>query len=168
YDVVLTTGGTSVGHKDHVLSALDSLGNVVFHRVRIRPGKPLGVARLPDQEAIALAIPGKPIGAHTVTTFVARTFFTGETELPTVSTTIERDVELGPEGFEYVIPVSIEDGTAMPLGHEDSPLEVYSTVFDPSVLSSSTRTTRADGAVITTSPLSAGQTVDVVLYSTIQ
>jgi len=57
-DVVVTTGGTSVGKKDYVIDALESLGDVVFHRVRIRPGKPIAVARLPDHDALAVAIPG--------------------------------------------------------------------------------------------------------------
>jgi molybdopterin molybdotransferase len=75
YDVVMTTGGTSVGKKDHVISALSDLGEVLFHRVPLRPGKPIAVARLPDHDAVALAIPGKPVGAHTVTALVASPFF---------------------------------------------------------------------------------------------
>lgn len=172
YDVVVTTGGTSVGHKDHVVRTIDELGSVLFHRVRIRPGKPIAFARLPDHDAVVFAIPGKPIGAHTVATLVMRPFFTGETALPTVPATVERAVSLGPDGFEYAIPVTIsnEDGVrrAMPLGHRDSPLRVYDDRFDPSVLSSSTRATRADGLVVTRTPLEAGTDVEVVPYSVIE
>jgi molybdopterin molybdotransferase len=162
HDVVVTTGGTSVGRKDHVIDALDSLGDVAFHRVRIRPGKPIAVAALADRDALAVAIPGKPIGAYVIATFVARAVFIGEAALPTVEATVARDVGLGPDGFEYVIPVVLEDGEAMPLGHVDSPLSVYERTFDPSVLSSSTRAAAADGFVVTTDPLTAGETVDVV------
>ena len=179
HDVVVTTGGTSVGHKDHVVRALSELGEVLFHRVRVRPGKPIAVARLPDHDAVAFAIPGKPVGAHTIATLVARPFFTGDTTLPTVEATLARDVGLGPSGFEYVVPVTLaagdaedagdeEETEAMPLGHADSPLSVYTDTFDPSVLSSSTRATRADGVVVTTEPLSAGDAVQVVPYSVLE
>jgi molybdopterin molybdotransferase len=166
YDVVLTTGGTSVGHKDYVITALEALGDVQFHRVNVRPGKPIAMATLPD--AVAFAIPGKPLGAHTITTLVARPFFTGDASLPTVEASFARDVGLGPSGFEYAIPVLLEDGDAMPLGHVDSPLSVYEDVFDPSVLSSSTRATRADGFVLTETALEAGQRVEVVPYPTVE
>jgi molybdopterin molybdotransferase len=166
YDVVVTTGGTSVGHKDHVVRALGELGEVSFHRVRIRPGKPIAVAELDD--AVAFAIPGKPLGAYTVSTLVMRPFFTGRTDLPTEAATLTHDVGLGPEGFEYAVPVTLKEGTAVPLGHVDSPLSVYEDTFDPSVLSSSTRATRADGFVLTRDDLAADETVDVVRWATME
>jgi molybdopterin molybdotransferase len=162
YDVVVTTGGTSVGDKDHVVRALGDLGDVLFHRVRIRPGKPIAVARLPDNDAVAVAVPGKPVGAHVITTLVARPLFCGASELATVPATLSTDLGLGPDGFEYVVPMVLDDGEAIPLGHADSPLAVYEETFDPSVLSSSTRASRADGFLITETERSAGETVDIV------
>jgi len=166
YDVVLTTGGTSVGKKDYVVRALESLGEVAFHRVRLRPGKPIVAAELPD--AVVFGIPGKPLGAHTITSLVARPFFTGEDALPTVPATFGTDLGMGPEGFEYAVPVTLADRAATPLGHVDSPLAVYEETFDPSVLSSSTRATRADGFVLTRDGLAAGETVRVVPYPVIE
>jgi molybdopterin molybdotransferase len=174
YDVVLTTGGTSVGEKDYVIRSLEDLGEVDFHRVAIRPGKPIAAAELPAQDATAFAIPGKPVGAHTIASLVMRPYFVGErTGVPSVPAEFARDVGIGPAGFEYAIPVTLEPGegevpTAMPLGHADSALSVYSDTFDPSVLSSSTRATRADGFVITESGLAAGETVRVHPYSTVE
>jgi molybdopterin molybdotransferase len=196
HDVVVTTGGTSVGRKDYAVRALAALGDVLFHRVRIRPGKPLAAARLSDHDAVGLAVPGKPVGAHAVTTLVARPLFVGRPEpLPTVPATLARDVGLGPEGFDYVVPVTLTGGDgavergaadleagndthdggtggpgreAMPLGHVDSPLSVYEGTFDPSVLSSSTRATRADGFVVTREALSTGDEVSVVPYAAVE
>jgi molybdopterin molybdotransferase len=162
HDVVVTSGGTSVGRKDHAVRALDALGEVVFHGVRLRPGKPIGVARLPDHDAVAVAVPGKPVGAHTVASLVGRPLFTGERALPTVTAEMARSLSMGPEGFAYAVPVTLEGEEAMPLGHVDSPLSVYEDTYDPSVLSSSTRATRADGLVLTREALSAGEPVDVV------
>jgi molybdopterin molybdotransferase len=168
YDVVVTTGGTSVGKKDYVVRALRELGDVLFHRVALRPGKPIAVAELPEQEAVVFAIPGKPVGAHLVTSLVARPYFTGSLALPTTSATMARDVGIAVEGFDYGIPVTVDDGEAMPLGHADSPLSVYEETFDPSVLSSSTRATRADGFVLTREALTAGEDVDVVSYPVVE
>ncbi|WP_436347852.1 molybdopterin molybdotransferase MoeA [Natronorubrum sp. FCH18a] len=162
HDVVITTGGTSVGDKDYVIRSLAALGDVLFHRVRLRPGKPIAVARLPDHDAVAIAIPGKPVGAHLVTALVVRPFFTGDDALPTVSARLARDVDIATPGFTYAIPVTLEDGVAMPLGHVDSALPVYDETFDPSVLSSSTRASRADGFVLTKESVAADQRVDVV------
>lgn len=174
YDVVVTTGGTSVGKKDYAVRALADLGEVLFHRVRIRPGKPIAVATLPDQEAVAFAIPGKPVGAHAVTTLVARPFFVGDASSvrPTVTATLTRGFDIGVEGFDYVVPVTLsgdgDEREALPLGHVDSPLTVYDETFDPSVLSSSTRATRADGFVVTDTGVEAGGTVDVVPYDVVE
>lgn len=171
YDVVVTTGGTSVGKKDYVIRALAELGEVEFHCVLLRPGKPIAVARLPDHDAVAFAIPGKPVGAYTVATLVMRAFFTGEV-IPgqTMELEVDRAVGIGKTGFEYAIPVSINsDGeTVRPFGHVDSDLRVYGSVFDPSVLSSTTRATRADGFFITESGVDAGEMVSVYPYSALE
>jgi molybdopterin molybdotransferase len=199
YDVVVTTGGTSVGEKDYTLRALADLGEVIFHRVRLRPGRPIAVARLPDHDAVAFAIPGKPIAAHTVATLVMRPFFADESEnanarRPTIEATLARDVGIGEESFEYAVPVTLHDGgsedsrgsegseggsdsidgpgsdgiTAMPLGHVDSPLPVYAERFDPSVLSSSTRATRAEGVFLTGSGVEQGERVSVIPYRALE
>jgi len=168
HDVVITTGGTSVGHKDHVISALQDLGDVRFHRVTIRPGKPIALAELPDFDAVAFAIPGKPIGAYTVATAVMRPFFTGDADLPAIPATLARYIDIGVSGFEYFVPVTLENGSAMPLGHVDSALAVYDETFDPSVLSSSSRATRADGFFVTETAVPSGETVDVVPYGVVE
>ncbi|GAB3693851.1 molybdopterin molybdotransferase MoeA [Halorubrum pallidum] len=168
HDVVMTTGGTSVGDKDHVVRALRELGTVLFHRVALRPGKPIAVATLADRDAVVFAIPGKPVGAHAVTSLVARPFFTGDTTLPTVDAAMTSDIAIAVPGFTYAVPVTLADGEAMPLGHADSPLSVYDETFDPSVLSSSTRATRADGFVLAESALSAGDEVAVVPYPVVE
>lgn len=168
HDVVMTTGGTSVGKKDYVIRALDALGDIAFHSVRVRPGKPIAVASLPDHEAVAFAIPGKPVGAHTITALIARPFFVGQSADPTIEATLARDLEIGREGFEYAVPVTIEAGEAMPLGHVDSPLPIYERVFNSSVLSQSTRATRADGFFLMEDAVAAGTTVPVIPYPVIE
>jgi len=59
-DVVVSTGGVSVGDHDLVPDAVSSLGgSTVFHKVAQKPGKPLLVARFPTGWLVGL--PGNPL-----------------------------------------------------------------------------------------------------------
>jgi len=61
-DVVLLTGGVSVGPHDHVKPALAALGvDEVFWRVAMRPGKPLWFGRRGSQ--VVFGLPGNPVSA---------------------------------------------------------------------------------------------------------
>jgi molybdopterin molybdotransferase len=63
-DVLITTGGASVGDKDHVKRVLRELGaRFLVDGVALKPGKPVAVARLGDTAVVVL--PGNP-GAATV------------------------------------------------------------------------------------------------------
>lgn len=60
-DVIVTTGGVSAGRMDFVPAALEQLGaDILFHKVAIRPGKPMLFARLPDGRCV-FGLPGNPI-----------------------------------------------------------------------------------------------------------
>ena len=62
-DAVISTGAVSMGRYDFVPEALATLGaDTVFHKVRMRPGKPLLFATLP-QGALFFGLPGNPISA---------------------------------------------------------------------------------------------------------
>ncbi|GGW26262.1 gephyrin-like molybdotransferase Glp [Vreelandella hamiltonii] len=63
-DVVVSTGGVSVGEEDHVKAALESLGQLDMWKLAIRPGKPLALGRLPAEagrEARFVGLPGNPV-----------------------------------------------------------------------------------------------------------
>ena len=60
-DAVISTGAVSMGRYDFVPEALATLGaEIVFHKLRLRPGKPVLFARLP-QGALFFGLPGNPI-----------------------------------------------------------------------------------------------------------
>jgi len=70
-DIILTTGGASVGDHDLVLPALQQAGAVIdFWRVRMKPGKPVMIGTL--GEAIVLGLPGNPVSAFVTATLFAR------------------------------------------------------------------------------------------------
>jgi molybdopterin molybdotransferase len=64
-DVVVSTGGVSVGEEDHVKAALQQLGELNLWRLAIRPGKPLALGRLPTLrgEARFVGLPGNPVSS---------------------------------------------------------------------------------------------------------
>jgi molybdopterin molybdotransferase len=68
-DVLIVTGGVSVGPRDLVPSTLATLGvEAVFHKVRIKPGKPIwfGVLRRPDvngSSTLVFGLPGNPVSS---------------------------------------------------------------------------------------------------------
>jgi molybdopterin molybdotransferase len=62
-DVVVTSGGASVGDHDLVRPALEAWGaKIDFWRVAIKPGKPLMVARRGEQAVLGL--PGNPVSSY--------------------------------------------------------------------------------------------------------
>jgi molybdopterin molybdotransferase len=58
-DLIITSGGVSVGEEDHVRAALQSLGELTLWRVRMKPGKPLAFGRI--ETAWFLGLPGNPV-----------------------------------------------------------------------------------------------------------
>jgi molybdopterin molybdotransferase len=65
-DVVLTSGGVSVGDADFVRSALDRVGRLEFWRLALKPGKPLAYGRIGSARFFGL--PGNPVS--TIVTFL--------------------------------------------------------------------------------------------------
>ncbi len=58
-DLVLVTGGTSVGCEDHVPGILADLGSLLFHGVALRPAGPVGFGLVEGKPVFAL--PGNPV-----------------------------------------------------------------------------------------------------------
>lgn len=59
FDLVLTCGGVSAGAKDHVPALLQAHGEVLFWKVRMKPGMPVLAGRL--DRAAFLGLPGNPV-----------------------------------------------------------------------------------------------------------
>jgi molybdopterin molybdotransferase len=61
-DVLVTSGGVSVGTHDLIKPLLESLGTVHIGRVKLKPGKPFTFATLPDGK-LAFGLPGFPVSS---------------------------------------------------------------------------------------------------------
>jgi molybdopterin molybdotransferase len=68
-DIILTTGGTSVGKADNVVKTVKNLGKVIFHGINVRPGKPVLFGKIQKKPII-----GFP-GFVTSTAVIALLFF---------------------------------------------------------------------------------------------
>lgn len=162
-DVVFTTGGVSVGERDYVADIIAEVGELVFHRVAIRPGKPIATGIVNDTPVFSL--PGKPTGAFAALEIVVRSYFT---DIPraTRELTINEDVALQEKGFDYILFVKIAKNTANTMGYKNSGLQLLENdEYDTALISASPRSTIVDGYVITDRDIKKGEHVKVHLFS---
>jgi molybdopterin molybdotransferase len=155
-DLVLVSGGSSVGQEDHAPQLLAELGTLDYHGISMRPSSPAGVGRIEGR--FVFLLPGNPVSC-----LCAYEFFAGPTlralggrsrEWPhrSVRVPLERKIASAVGRTDYV-RVAIEDGKALPLATSGA-----------SILSS---TVRASGCVIVPRALEGmgeGSEVEVLLY----
>ena len=60
-DLIMTTGGVSVGEEDHVKPAVEKLGELNLWKIRMKPGKPLAYGKVKQTPFIGL--PGNPVSS---------------------------------------------------------------------------------------------------------
>ena len=61
HDLLITSGGVSVGEEDHVRSAVEAIGRLHFWRLAIKPGRPLAMGQIGSVPFVG--IPGNPVAA---------------------------------------------------------------------------------------------------------
>jgi len=122
-DVVVTTGGASVGDHDLVRPALEAWGATIeFWRVAMKPGKPILFARRGEQWILGL--PGNPVSSYvTALLFLLPLLrrLAGATRcLPSMMLArAERALAAGGPRLELV-RARLTDGIVAPLGEQDS------------------------------------------------
>ena len=60
-DMVITSGGVSVGHADFTRAALESVGRLALWRIAIRPGRPMACGLLGERGVPFVGLPGNPV-----------------------------------------------------------------------------------------------------------
>lgn len=81
-DLIVTSGGVSVGHHDHVRSAIERHGRLDLWRVRMQPGKPLAFGRIGTPERPIMGLPGNPVSALVTFELFARPLIRAMLGLP--------------------------------------------------------------------------------------
>ena len=69
-DLILSSGGVSLGEEDHVKAAVESVGQLVFWRLAIKPGRPLAMGVIQGTPFVGL--PGNPAAAYITFLFFVR------------------------------------------------------------------------------------------------
>jgi molybdopterin molybdotransferase len=115
-DVVITSGGVSMGRYDFTKTVLKELGaEIFFERVALRPGKPIVFARLPNG-VLVFGLPGNPVSVSVTFNLFARTSLLAmqgaqESALPEEWAILERTVK-GSVDRETYLPGQIRTGEA--------------------------------------------------------
>ena len=125
-DVIVSTGGVSVGEADHVKSQIERLGALSLWRIAIKPGKPLAFGRVGDVPFIGL--PGNPSSVFVTFAVFARPFLLAcqgrdERELPRVTARAGFSVTSAGSREEYLRVALLpgDDGAeAVPAGNQSS------------------------------------------------
>ncbi|GGB34023.1 molybdopterin molybdenumtransferase MoeA [Sphingomonas metalli] len=122
-DLIVTTGGASVGDHDLVRPALEAAGGVIdFWRIALRPGKPMMAGRL--GEAMVLGLPGNPVSAFVTATLfvlplVARLAGAAEPLPPATRALLGEDLPANGNRTDY-LRAEIRDGEAFASTIQDS------------------------------------------------
>ena len=110
HDVLVLSGGVSMGKLDFVPKVLDELGvQTVFHKVAQRPGKPMwfGVA---TSGATVFALPGNPVSTFVcLSRYVLPALFTAMGEAPVSAEKMALGAEItNTTGLTFFMPVRVE------------------------------------------------------------
>jgi molybdopterin molybdotransferase len=76
HDLILTSGGVSVGEEDHIKPAVQALGELQLWQMAIKPGKPFAYGRVNHAQGFAhfIGLPGNPVSSFVTFLLLVRPF----------------------------------------------------------------------------------------------
>lgn len=98
-DIIISSGGVSVGEEDHVKAAVESLGELGLWKLNIKPGKPLAFGSVNGTPFFGL--PGNPSSVFVTFALLARPYllrYQGQTEVAPVITKAKAGFDWGRAG----------------------------------------------------------------------
>lgn len=122
-DMVLSTGGSSVGERDLLPRILPRLGHLLFHGISVRPGKPTLAAAVRGK--VIIGLPGHPTSCLSNAYWLLwpaleKLAHRPPSTWPSVRARLAEAVEAPHAGFTTVVPLRIEKGWAHPTFHGSS------------------------------------------------
>ena len=122
-DIVILTGGVSMGDFDYVPAAMESLGaTILFKSVAIQPGRPTVFARYNDK--FIFGLPGNPVSSFVLFELMVKPFVLKmmgcEPDFRNISLPMGVDYSRKKSFRKSVIPVVIENGAVYPLEYHGS------------------------------------------------
>jgi molybdopterin molybdotransferase len=157
-DLVVTSGGVSVGAYDVVKEALSRIGEVKFERVAMQPGMPQGFGLIGPDKTPFFGLPGNPVSAYVsfevfVRPALRRMLGVEPLHRPTVRARLSAPVTSPPGKRTYARAwVSVEKGeyVVTPVGGSGSHLIASLAGSNALVVVPESATELAKGAVVTT------------------
>jgi len=152
-DLLLLSGGSSAGARDAAVRCLSALGEVAFHGLALKPGKPAFAGQM--QDTLVVGLPGHPAAAYLVFHALVRPLLSalsGETLTQRTVTAALTQAAPSNHGREELLPVRLDHDGAHPVA-------LKSGLISP--------LTRADGYIRIprdTEGLPKGAIVDVILF----
>ncbi|MFI9105712.1 gephyrin-like molybdotransferase Glp [Streptomyces fildesensis] len=130
-DIIVTSGGVSVGAYDVVKEALASIeddeSRVDFRKLAMQPGKPQGFGRIGPDRIPLLALPGNPVSAYVsfelfVRPAIRTLMGAGAVHREVVRALCDTAIESSPEGKRQFLRGRYANGTVTPVGGSASHL----------------------------------------------
>lgn len=153
-DLLIFCGGSSVGERDLVIDALREKGDVLFHGIAVKPGKPTAFARI--GATLVLGMPGNPTSCLSNAYVLMIPLLRAMARLPSARHTIVRAPlakrVTSPRDRLQFLPVRLEGESATPTFKGSGEI---------------TSLSQADGYItipLETEAIEAGTPVDVTLY----
>jgi len=72
YNLLITTGGASVGEEDHLIEIIKEKGKIFFWKTAIKPGRPLAIGKI--EKTIIICLPGNPVSVHLLYGMIIKPF----------------------------------------------------------------------------------------------
>ena len=169
HDLVLTSGGVSTGEADHVRTAVETIGKLVFWRVAIKPGRPVAMGVIPGSSkrssAAFVGLPGNPVAVFVTFARVVRPLLlrlSGAAVTPLIPLTVQAGFSYrkkrGRREYVRVLLRRDADGRVTAVKHPQEGAGVITSL------------TETDGLVELTedtTTVEPGSTVDYIAYSAI-
>lgn len=118
-EVVVTTGGVSVGEEDHVKNAIEDIGRLDLWRLALKPGKPLALGRLDasdGREVRFVGLPGNPVSSFVAAWLFLRPLMgallacPALATLPTLSARADFSTRTGPRRHYMRVALNMAQG----------------------------------------------------------
>ncbi len=161
HDLVITSGGVSVGEEDHVRAAVAAEGEIDLWRVAIKPGKPLACGRVLRADGSAaqfIGLPGNPVSSFVTFALFVRPFvlrLAGATDVAAKAIALRADFEWPQAGTrrEFLRARINRDGGLDLFDHQGSGV-LTSLVWADGLVDNPPGQTIARGAVVRFLPFS--------------
>ena len=117
-DIIAFTGGSSVGERDLIVDAVRNLGEVIFHGITAKPGKPTLLGRVDGK--LILGMPGYPTSCLTIAAVILAPMLRkisridGELHDAAIEAKLGKTLTSKKESHQ-IVTVRIDNGTAIPV-----------------------------------------------------